>query len=102
MQIRATSSTTEILHDLGTRLQRFRLQQNITVEDLASASGVSERTINRAEAGDNATLATVVKLLRALGRLDALDTFLPEPLPSPMEMAALGGRPRRRARNSNG
>jgi hypothetical protein len=43
-------------------------------------------------------METIVKILRALGRLDALDAILPEPLVSPIQLAARRGRQRRRAR----
>ncbi|HEX5439048.1 MAG TPA: helix-turn-helix transcriptional regulator [Gemmatimonadaceae bacterium] len=93
-----TATTEEILAEIGDRLQRYRLQQNRTVKDIAAEAGVSEPTATRAEAGKNPTMATVVRLLRALGRLDALDTFLPVPLLSPVEVAARGNRAPRRAR----
>ena len=96
-RISAILTTEEVLAELGERLRRYRLQQNRTLEDVARAAGVGLRTAARAEAGDNPTLATVVKLLRALGRLEALDAFLPEPLVSPLEMARLSGRVRERA-----
>lgn len=97
MRISATDTTAEILRELGVRVQAYRLQQNQTVEQLAREAGIASRTINRAEAGQNTSLETVVKLLRALGRLDALDAVLPPPLVSPIQLAELQGRERRRA-----
>lgn len=82
------------------RLKRYRLQQNRTLEEIAAAAGVSRLTALRAEAGGNPTLATLIRLLRALDRLDAIEAFLPEPLVSPMEVAARAGREPRRARAS--
>lgn len=95
--IQPTDNTGEILVELGRRLQRYRLQQNRTRDDIAADAGVSAITIARAEGGDNPTLETVVRILRALKRLDALDAFLPAPLVSPMDLAKLGGRERKRA-----
>ncbi|HEU4800646.1 MAG TPA: helix-turn-helix transcriptional regulator [Gemmatimonadales bacterium] len=92
-----TSTNDEILAELGQRLQRYRLQQNRTLADVAEQAGVGLRTAARAEAGENPTLATVVKLLRALGRLEALEAFLPEPLVSPIQLAELSGNQRQRA-----
>lgn len=92
-----TSTNDEILAELGQRLQRYRLQQNRTLADVARQAGVGLRTAARAEAGQNPTLATVIKLLRALGRLEALHAFLPEPLVSPIQLAELSGSQRQRA-----
>jgi hypothetical protein len=45
------------------------------------------------------TVANLVRVLRALGRLDALDTFLPAATVSPLELASLG-HTRQRARGA--
>lgn len=97
MSISEAASTSEVLAELGSRLRRYRLQQNRELREVAKSAGVGLRTAASAEAGGNPTLATVVKLLRALGRLDALNAFLPPALPSPIEMAKLGGKVRQRA-----
>ncbi|MEK7239242.1 MAG: helix-turn-helix transcriptional regulator [Gemmatimonadota bacterium] len=94
---RSTATTDEILGEIGQRLRRFRLQQNRTLGDVAREAGISYRTAQRAEAGKNPTLETLIRLLRALGRLDALDTFLPPALVSPIQLAQLSGQERQRA-----
>jgi transcriptional regulator with XRE-family HTH domain len=99
-RIRPSATTDEILTEVGARLQRYRLQQDRTVEEVAASAGVGERTLVRAEAGENTTLKTVVKVLRALGRVEALDAFLPPPLVSPIQLAATSGRERQRASGS--
>ena len=99
-QIRSTATTEEVLRELGHRLHRYRLQQNRTLVEVAAAAGVGVRTAKRAEAGERPTLETIVRLLRALGRLDTLDSFLPAPLVSPLQLADLGGRERQRAGTS--
>lgn len=95
--MKPTATTAEILREIGQRLQRYRLQQNRTIADVARDAGVGVRTVERAEAGERPTLGTVVRILRALGRLDALDAFLPAPLASPIQLAAMAGRERLRA-----
>ncbi len=87
----------EILVELGGRLRRYRLQQNVTQEDLARKAGVGTRTIRKLESGGDVQMSTITRILRALGRLDALDAFLPAPGISPMELLRSGGRERRRA-----
>lgn len=101
MQIANRMTDSEVVQEVGARLERYRLQQNRTLQELAEAAGVSYRTARRAEAGESSpSLVTVVKLLRALGRLEALDAFLPAPTISPIQMARLGGRVRQRASGS--
>lgn len=90
-------SEPEILAELGRRLRRYRLQQNLTQADLARDAGVGTRTVRNVESGGDTQLGTLLRILRALGRLDALDAFLPRPGVSPMELLRAGGRERQRA-----
>jgi transcriptional regulator with XRE-family HTH domain len=92
-----SATTDEILREVGQRLRRYRLQQNRTIAEVAKEAGVAVRTVERAETGERPTLETVVRLLRALGRADAIDAFLPAPLVSPLELAQMSGRERQRA-----
>jgi hypothetical protein len=59
------------------------------------------RTLLSAERGANPRLATLIKILRALDRLDAVDAFLPDPGLSPMALLKLKGKQRRRATRSS-
>ena len=97
MPITSASSTSDVLRETGDRLRIFRLQQNIPMRELALQAGVGIATVQRAEAGLGMTLATLVKLLRALGRLEALEAFLPPATISPLQLAKLAGRDRQRA-----
>lgn len=97
-RIRSATTTTDILLELGARLRAYRLAQNRTLDELALEAGVGRATLGRAEAGENPRLETVVRILRALGRLEALETFLPAPLVSPLQLAAQHGHVRQRAR----
>lgn len=93
----AIKSDLDICRMLGQRLQAYRLQQNRTVAELADKAGLNPNTVLNAERGANPRLETIVKILRALDRLDALDAFLPPPGLSPLQLIALRGKPRRRA-----
>ena len=88
----------EILRELGRRLREYRLQQDLRLADVAVRTGLNRNTIVNAEAGRNPRLGTIVRLLRAYGRLENLDAFLPVPSVSPLQLARSGGRLRRRAR----
>ncbi len=91
-------SLEEILQELGGRLRTYRLQQNLPIEDVAKRAGVSRNTVGNAEAGRDPRLSTLVRILRVLGKLDALDSFLPPPTVSPMQLLEMKGKPRQRAR----
>jgi transcriptional regulator with XRE-family HTH domain len=86
-----------VLAELGERLARTRLERNLSQQQVATAAGVSKRTVERLEAGSPVQLVGFVRVLRALGLLERLDALVPEPLPSPIEQAKLRGRRRRRA-----
>lgn len=100
MRIETGNSDKTILVELGRRLAQTRLDRNLSQEALAIEAGVSKATVERAEAGQPVKSTSLIRLLRALGRLEALDSLLPEPLPSPIERLDLQGRRRRRARGA--
>lgn len=97
MSFEATSTDDAVLAEIGARLQRTRLERNQTQQQLADEAGIGVRTLERLESGRGATLANVVRVLRALELLEALDRALPPPLASPVERLKLAGRRRRRA-----
>lgn len=76
----------EVLKELGRRLRALRRARDLTMGEVAARSGLSEKTVARAEQGRNPTLLTVVRLLRVYERLSALDDFVPEPEISPMAL----------------
>ncbi len=86
-----------ILDELGRRLEQERLSRNLTQNELADLAGVSLRTVKNVEAGKGYGLATFIALLRALGLLDRLETLIPEQPISPVQLAKLKGRKRKRA-----
>jgi transcriptional regulator with XRE-family HTH domain len=96
-----TQRTKEILREMGARLRTYRLQQNLPVEEVAERSGLNRNTIGNAEAGRDPRLSTLVRILRVLGKLEALDAFLPPPPLSPMQLLETKGKPRKRARRSS-
>lgn len=86
-----------VLEELGRRVQIHRLNMNLTQAAVAEKAGVSRRALQKLESGESCTLLVLIRILRALGRLDALDAFLPEPGLSPLQLAKLKGRERKRA-----
>ena len=97
-----TISDKAIQAELAGRLQRERLNQNLSQADLAQRAGISLRTLKYVEGGRDSTFETMIRILRALDRLDHLDAFLPEPGSSPLQLARLKGKERQRASGRRG
>lgn len=94
---KSTPSDLEIQHEIGRRLKKTRLNLDISQAELARDTGVSRRTITNAENGRGCTLSNLIAILRHLGKLDALDAFIPDPGISPIQLSKLKGQERMRA-----
>ena len=97
MKIENSLTDRRVLAELGRRLERARLDLNLTQAQLAGEAGISKRTVERIEAGQSTQLANLLRVLRALSMLERLDVLFPEPLPSPVEQLRLHGKTRERA-----
>ncbi len=86
-----------ILEDIGARLKRRRLDRNLTQQEVADQAGLTRTTIGEFERGASSSTLTLVRILRALGALEELETFLPDAGLSPLQLAKLQGRQRQRA-----
>lgn len=95
-------SDTAILNVIGTRVKQERLNQNRTQETLAEEARVGLNVIKNLESGEGCTLASLIRILRSLGKLDQLDMFLPEPGISPVQLAKFAGQQRREASGKRG
>ncbi|MEO0507199.1 MAG: helix-turn-helix transcriptional regulator [Bacteroidota bacterium] len=82
------------------RIRQRRLNLNLTQEQIADKSGLHKQTIKNFESGKNASLLTLIQILRVFGDLDALDQFLPDPGVSPIQLLKLKGKERERASGS--
>lgn len=97
MRITAHETDEAVLEELGQRLRRTRLERDLSQAALADEAGVERKAVQRIEAGESVRIVSFVRVLRALGLLDALDRLVPEPAPSPIELLKLHGRQRQRA-----
>ena len=77
MKIHSHHNDENILTELGERLELTRIEKGFTQAELANNSGVSKRTIERIEAGKSAQLSSLIRILRALNLLDAIETGIP-------------------------
>lgn len=97
MRIDSELTDDAVLAELGRRLARIRLERNLTQESVAAEARVGLATVQRLEAGAPVKVPSLIRVLRALGLLNALDMLVPEPTPSPLELLKLQGRQRQRA-----
>ncbi len=84
MLLETGTTDSEILREMGARIRAYRIQQQLTVEELATRAGLSTLTLLKAEQGGNPTLRTLLRILRALGRIDLAESILPAPPASPL------------------
>jgi transcriptional regulator with XRE-family HTH domain len=85
MESTPESGTSEWERRLGGDVRRLRQRRRLTQAELANRANVSLSAVKYLEAGNGSSLATVVRVARALDRSDWLASFLPpEPPVSPM------------------
>ncbi|WP_205626647.1 helix-turn-helix transcriptional regulator [Thauera humireducens] len=86
----------EMETDLGEKLKTLRLYRNLDQKTLAERAGVSVRALRNLEAGQGSTLKTLLRVLRALGRQEWLQTIAPVPSINPLALTR-DAQPRLRA-----
>lgn len=98
MKITAQIVDEVILAELGARIARVRVDNNLTQAQLAGKAGVAKRTLERMEAGGATQLVNLVRVARALGLIDRFELLIPEPVPSPLAQLKLRGKERKRVK----
>lgn len=93
---RSASAIAEIL---GDRLKQVRLNADLTQIEVAERSGLSRKVVMSAEKG-KVQLESLVAIMLVLDLSDSLNSFLPEPDISPLQLARLHGQKRQRASGS--
>lgn len=86
-----------ILREIGRRLKRKRLNKNVSQQKLAESAGLNRATVSELEQGNPFAMLTFIQILRALDALEELDSLLPDPGISPLQLAKMKGKARRRA-----
>lgn len=74
----------ELQAELGTRIRRLRLWSNIDQRTAAASAGISLKALRWLETGRGSTVDTLIRVLKALDHLDAIETLAPEPSVNPM------------------
>src|SRR5947208_15781256 len=99
--MKLTSELTDeaLLRELGARLERRRIDANLTQAQLAVEAGISKRTLARIETGQSTDFVMLIRVLRALKLIEGLENLLPDLPPSPLTLLKLRLRERKRARH---
>lgn len=87
----------QILKEIGKRLKTFRLNQNMTQQEIGEMIGKGADDISRIEHGKAMTMISFLRILRALNKLEYLDKILEPPKVSPMQMLKMEEKRRKRA-----
>ena len=91
--VSSTKTSEEWEAELGRQLRDLRLRQDLDQRQLAERAGVALNAVRHLEGGQGATLSSLTKVLRALGRAEWLETLAPPVTISPLQM--LKAKPRR-------
>jgi len=97
MNFQQSNSDSAILEELGARIARCRLNQNLTQEAFAELAGVSRPTVARLELGHSTTLTNLIRVLRVLDLVKNFDLLVPEPPVSPIQQLETQKQQRMRA-----
>ncbi|MBN1187728.1 MAG: helix-turn-helix transcriptional regulator [Bacteroidales bacterium] len=87
----------QILSEIGKRLKEIRLNLDMSQKKLGELIGKAPDEISRIESGKPITLKSFLRILRALDKLENLDTAIQTPGISPIEMMKMEEKKRKRA-----
>lgn len=93
-----TLSDAMILKRIGDKVKSARLKQNITQKSLSEAANVSLSTLKNMEGGEIRSVDALLRILRTLGLLDALQSFVDEDQLSPREYYEMVNETRKKQR----
>ncbi len=86
-----------IIKSIGAFIKHHRIEQNRTQQGVANDAGINRTTLSLLENGDIVNISTLVQVLRALDLLNIMDVFITENQISPLELAKLEEKRRKRA-----
>ncbi len=81
-------SGSQIIREIGQKFKNYRKTMGLTQKEVSKQSGLSVLTISTFENGSSTgiTLASFIRLLRAIEFLEEIEKLLPELPPSPRQM----------------
>lgn len=76
----------KIEKEIGEAIKSIRLRKNLTRESVCNQAGVSINALRHLENGTGATLVSLIRVLRTLGRLEWFSTLNPVATINPLNM----------------
>ena len=86
---------------IGQFIQQSRIRQNKSQQDVADAAGINRSTLSQIENGRGGTLITLIQILRVLDQISFLKVFQVEEKASPLYLAKMEMKKRKRSRKTN-
>ena len=93
----ASMSDRALAKHIGAFIKHHRMQQNKTQDILATEAGISRSTLSLLERGETVNLSTLIQVLRVLDQLQVMNSFTVQETISPLELARLEKKKRKRA-----
>jgi transcriptional regulator with XRE-family HTH domain len=75
----------EIERRIGTAVRQWRIDAGLSQDELAERASLSRSAIQSLETGKGSRIETLIRALKALDRVGALDSLAPRTGPSPIE-----------------
>jgi transcriptional regulator with XRE-family HTH domain len=94
-------SDASLMESIGAFIKQQRMQRNLSQEKVANAANISRSTLSLLERGETVTLASLIQVLRTLELLHIMDGFQIQEQMSPIAIAKMQQKKRKRASGKN-
>ena len=95
------SSDNALLEVIGQFIQQSRIRQNKSQQQVANDAGINRSTLSQIENGRGGTLLSLIQILRVLDQTSFLKVFQVEEKASPLYLAKMEMKKRKRTRKTN-
>ena len=86
VRIFGTENNEGIMKEIGVRIKDTRIAISLTQKELAERAGVSGRTVERIENGENVKVENIINVMRAMQLLQNIELLIPEQEIRPTEL----------------
>ena len=86
MKIFGTENNEYVMHEIGTRIKELRVTISFSQKELADRAGISQRTVERIENGENVKIENLLNIMRAMNLLQNFEVLVPDQSIRPTEL----------------